>query len=191
MDVSHAWPRWLRVVASLAIGMYLLAVVLPPLAGPPPSSALANRLIQPFRPLVGGLSLGHGYRFFAPDPGPGHSIRWTVTLPDGTTRSGSIPDREADWPRLLYHRRFMLPEKLAGLVPLPDAPADIRQEAKREWQPLVKDIAAHLLRREAGARVTLELVEHYLPTPEEVAEGRGGEDVRTPLGTYAPSEAPR
>jgi hypothetical protein len=85
----------------------------------------------------------------------------------------------------------MLPEKLAGLVPRPDAPADIRQEAKREWQPLVKDIAAHLLRREAGARVTLELVEHYLPTPEEVAEGRGGEDVRTPLGTYAPSEAPR
>lgn len=191
MDISPAWPRWLRVLASLAIAIYLLAVLLPPLAGPPPASGLANRLIQPFRPLVGSLYLGHGYRFFAPDPGPGHSIRWTVTLPDGATRTGSIPDRQADWPRLLYHRRFMLPEKLAGLVPLPDAPAEIRAEAKREWQPLVKDIAAHLLRREAASRVTLELVEHYLPTPEEVAEGRGGEDLLTPLGTYAPPEAPR
>jgi hypothetical protein len=191
MDHPRVWPRWLRGIASLAIVVYLLAVILPPLAGPPPASALANRLIQPFRPLVGGLSLGHGYRFFAPDPGPGHSIRWTVTRADGSMDSGSIPDRARDWPRLLYHRRFMLPEKLAGLVPLADAPADIRADAKREWQPLVKDIAAHLLRREAGVRVGLDLVEHYLPTPEEVMEGRGGEDLITPLGTYAAGEARR
>jgi len=185
MIAASPWPRWLRIVASIAIAVYLLAVILPPLAGPPPASALANRLIQPFRPLIGGLSLGHGYRFFAPDPGPGHSIRWTVTLPDGSTRSGSIPDRDGDRPRLLYHRRFMLPEKLAGLVPLPDAPAEIREEAKREWQPLVKDIAAHLLAREQAKQVQLVLVEHYLPTPEEVLEGRGGDDILTPLGTYA------
>lgn len=191
MESDSSWPRWLRGVVSLGIVVYLLAVILPPLAGPPPASALANRLIQPFRPLIGGLYLGHGYRFFAPDPGPGHSIRWTATLADGTSRSGTIPDSASDWPRLLYHRRFMLPEKLAGLVPLPDAPAELRDEAKREWQPLVKDIAAHLLRREQAAKVALVLVEHYLPTPEEVMEGRGGDDVVTPLGTYAMAGASR
>jgi hypothetical protein len=189
MDTDFPWPRWLRGLASLLIVAYLLAVILPPLAGPPPASMLANVLIQPFRPLIGGLSLGHGYRFFAPDPGPGHSIQWTATLRDGSTRTGTIPDPAADWPRLLYHRRFMLPEKLAGLVPLPDAPAEIRDEATREWQPLVRDIAGHLLRREGAAQVVLVLVEHYLPTPEEVVEGRAGDDILTPLGTYAAAEA--
>lgn len=191
METDFSWPRWLRGVASLGIVVYLLAVILPPLAGPPPASALANWLIQPFRPLIGGLYLGHGYRFFAPDPGPGHSIRWTATLADGTSRSGTIPDRDTDWPRLLYHRRFMLPEKLAGLVPLPDAPVEIRADAKREWQPLVKDIAAHLLRREQAVKVVLVLVEHYLPTPEEVIESKGGDDILTPLGTYAMAGASR
>lgn len=185
MDIYCSWPRWLRIIASVAIAMYLMAVVLPPLAGPPPASQLANLLIQPFRPLVGGLALGHGYRFFAPNPGPGHSFRWTVQRPDGTSTSGTIPDAATDRPRLLYHRRFMLPEKISALVPLPGAPPEVVADAKREWQPLVKDLAAHLLMREGGGRIELVLVEHYLPAPDEVNEGRGGEDVSIPLGTYA------
>jgi hypothetical protein len=179
MEICRAWPLWLRCVVSVTIVVYLLAVVLPPLAGPPPASLLANRMIQPFRPLIGALALGHGYRFFAPNPGPGHSFRWTVDMPDGGRKTGMIPDAETDWPRLLYHRRFMLPEKISALVPLPGAPAEV------EWQPLVKDLAAHLLAREGGTRVELALVEHYLPAPEEVTEGRAGEDIAIPLGTYA------
>ena len=99
MDAVHAWPRWLRLVVSSLIALYVVAIVLPPLAAPPPASALANRMIQPLRPLIGALALGHGYRFFAPDPGPGHSIRWTMRLTDGTSRTGSIPDASSDWPR--------------------------------------------------------------------------------------------
>lgn len=185
MDVWCPWPRWLRNVVSVAIAVYLLAVVLPPLAGPPPASQLANRAIQPFRPLIGAFALGHGYRFFAPNPGPGHSFRWTVQRPDGTQSSGTIPDAATDWPRLLYHRRFMLSEKISALVPLPGAPPEVVADAKREWQPLIKDLAAHLLAREGGSRIELVLVEHYLPAPEEVTEGRGGDDVLIPLGTYA------
>ncbi len=185
MDPRSFWPRWLRIIVSVAIAVYLLAVVLPPLAGPPPASLLANQLIQPFRPFIGAVALGHGYRFFAPNPGPGHSFRWTVQRPDGTHASGTIPDAATDWPRLLYHRRFMLPEKISALVPLPGAPPEVVAEAKREWQPLVKDLAAHLLTREGGSRIKLVLVEHYLPLPEEVIEGRAGEDLAIPLGTYA------
>jgi hypothetical protein len=184
-------PVAARLAASAAIAVYLLAVVLPPLAGPPPASDLARRLLEPFRPLVGALALGHGYRFFAPDPGPGHSLRWTMRFSDGTVRAGTIPDADADRPRLLYHRRFMIPEKLAALVPAAAAPEEIRAAAKREWRPLVEDIAAHLLARHGGTTVELELVEHYLPTPEEVIAGGQGADAVVPLGSYMEAAAAR
>jgi len=177
-------PRPVRLLVSLAILVYLAGVIIAPLSGPPPASELAQVILQPFRPLLGGLYLGHGYRFFAPDPGPGHSIRWTITLPDGSTRSGTTPDAERDWPRLLYHRRFMVAEKLAPLVPPPDAPAEIRGRARVDWLPLVKGVATNLLRTHGGERITLELVEHYLPAPDEVIAGRGGPDLVTPLGTF-------
>ena len=203
----NRWSPAARLAASVPIVAYLAAVVLPPLAGPPPASELANRLLQPWRPLVGALYLGHGYRFFAPDPGPGHSIRWTVERADGTRLSGSLPDRAADRPRLLYHRRFMIAEKIAPLVPPVDAPAEVRRDARAAWLPLVKGVAGQLLERHDGARVTLELVEHYLAAPEEliaVEEGRAGErsprggaqapdmaDIVTPLGSFALAEGPQ
>ena len=179
------WSPTVRAVASAGLLLYLAAVVVPPLAGPPPASELAVTALQPLRPLVGALYLGHGYRFFAPDPGPGHSIQWSMEFADGSTRRGTIPDRDADWPRLLYHRRFMISEKLSGLVPPADAPEEARRQSRGDWQPLVKDLAGHLLRRHGGDRVTLQLTEHYLPTPEEVVRAEQGADAVTPLGTYA------
>ncbi|NCY01606.1 MAG: hypothetical protein EBX36_01525 [Planctomycetia bacterium] len=59
------------------------------------------------------------------------------------------------------------------------------------------DVAGQLLARHGGRRVTLQMIEHYLPAPEEVfVAGQGarppvesgseqGGDVVTPLGTYA------
>ena len=182
---SQAIRRPLRLMASLAILTYLAAVIIAPLSGPPPATDLSQAILQPFRPLLGGLYLGHGYRFFAPDPGPGHSLRWTITRPDGTTLAGTTPDAERDWPRLLYHRRFMVAEKIAPLVPPPDAPAEIRAQARADWLPLVKGVAGNLLRTHGGDRISLEMVEHYLPGPTEVAEGRTGPDLVTPLGTFA------
>jgi len=178
-------------VVSLCLLVYFAAVIVPPLAGPAPASELANRILQPLRPLVGAVYLGHGYRFFAPNPGPGHTIHWTMTMPDGSTRSGRIPDEALDHPRLLYHRRFMVSEKISALVPLADAPADVRERAKRDWQPLVKGVATNLLRREGGLSVTLETVEHYLPDPGEVLASGTFADAVTPLGSYAWAESQR
>ena len=182
--IWQQWPLGVRLFASVVILIYLLAVVIPPLAGPPPASELANVILQPFRPLVGAFSLSHGYRFFAPNPGPGHSIRWTMLTARGNTLKGVIPDAKTDWPRLLYHRRFMIPEKIAALVPPPLAPAEIRREATRDWQPFAEDIATHLLVKHEGQEVTLELVEHYLPDTFELKEGRAGDDLTIPLGSY-------
>jgi len=182
---ARTWSVPARFLASVAILVYLAAVAVPPLAGPPPASELAGRLMQPLRPLVGALYLGHGYRFFAPDPGPGHTIRWTLQLADGSERAGSIPDRASDWPRLLYHRRFMVAEKIAAFVPPADAPEGVRFAARRDWQPLIKGVAGHLLAAHDGVQVRLEMVEHFLPGPEDVVQNRSEPDVVTPLGTYA------
>jgi hypothetical protein len=185
---ERGWSPVARACATVAILAYLAAVIVPPLAGPAPASDLANRVLQPLRPLVGALYLGHGYRFFAPNPGPGHTIRWTMTMPDGSTRIGRIPDEALDRPRLLYHRRFMVSEKISALVLPADAPAEVRERAKRDWQPLVKGVATNLLRREGGLSVTLETVEHYLPDPAEVLASGTFADAVTPLGAYAWAE---
>ena len=190
---GRGWSPLVKCVVSLAIAGHLAAVVLPPLASPPPASLLANEAIQPFRPYVGLLYLWHGYRFFAPDPGPGHSLRWSLVNTRGEQLSGSLPDSANDWPRLLYHRRFMIAEKLAGMIPPVEAPVAIQREAKRRWGPLAQAVAAELLTRHEGVTVRLEMVEHYLPTPADVSDRRAGrpaapgawEDRSTPLGTYA------
>lgn len=181
---TDRWSAGLKLIVSALVIGYLAIVIVPPLAGPPPASGLAVAALQPLRPLVGGLYLGHGYRFFAPDPGPGHSLRFTVERRDGSIVTGSIPDAASDRPRLLYHRRFMVAEKIAALVPPADAPAEVRAAAKRDWQPLLFGIAEMLLARHDGRGVRLEIVEHYLPGPEEVTQGRGGDDLVTPLGRY-------
>jgi hypothetical protein len=182
---DRAWSPAARLLASLLIVAYLAAVIVPPLAGPPPASRLAEFLLQPLRPLVGALYLGHGYRFFAPDPGPGHTIRWSMQMADGSSKSGTIPDREQDRPRLLYHRRFMVSEKIAALVPPADAPAEVRERARGDWLPLVKGVAGNLLRQHGGATIRLEMVEHYLPDTDEVIRGTQGPDAVVPLGTFA------
>lgn len=179
------WSPRRKAIASLLIVAYLAVVIVPPLAGPPPASELARIAFGPLRPFIHGLALDHGYRFFAPNPGPGHSIRWVVTRADGSTVSGSTPDRDADWPRLLYHRRFMVAEKVSDRIPPADVPEDIRREAKADWQPLVRGVARHLLESNDGATVRLEMVEHFLPAPDEVVRGETRPDTVTPLGTYA------
>ncbi len=182
---AMAVPVLVRSLGSVAILVYLTGVIIAPLSGPPPATELSQVILQPFRPLLGALYLGHGYRFFAPNPGPGHSIRWTMKMPDGSTREGTIPDAERDWPRLLYHRRFMVAEKIANEVPPIDAPPGIRAEARRYWLPLVQGVADHLLRSEGGSRVRLELVEHFLPGPQDVLEDNREPDLVTPLGSFA------
>lgn len=181
--------RALKLLVSAAIILHLAAVIVPPLAGPPPASSLANAVMQPLRPYVGLLYLGHGYRFFAPDPGPGHSIEYVVTRADGSTVSGRIPDATKDRPRLAYHRRFMVSEKIAAQVPPPDAPEEVRDEARRTWVPLVKGVARRLLDDHDGEQVQLTLVQHFLPGPEEVLAGTVEPDDRSPLGSFARSTA--
>src|SRR5262249_10544686 len=110
------------------------------------------------------------------------------------------PDAKEERPRLLYHRHFMLAEKLAmlfGPVMPPSRPRDIdrqqsgltdeewRQEKEiydqqitdlRKWREryyeVARDYAKHLQAVTGAKTVRVELVEHKLPSHEAVKKGR-------------------
>lgn len=107
-------PRTKLILSGLAV-VHLLAVFAAPWSMPQPSSQLARVVNEGFSPWTHALYMRHGYRFFAPDPGPSHLILYEVTTEDGRTVEGRFPDRNQHRPRLLYHRFFMISEHFWGL----------------------------------------------------------------------------
>lgn len=99
-------------MATIAILFFLFVIVIGPLANPIGSASFSTPLARAVAPLHRALFLGHGYRFFGPDPGPSHLVSYTAARSDGSRLEGHFPDRERHWPRLLYHRWFMLSETI-------------------------------------------------------------------------------
>lgn len=107
---SVSWSSRRRFWVSLFLLFHLICIVLAPMAVVEPRSDLAIALHQAVSPWTQATFTDHGYRFFAPEPGPSHLIEFEVLCKDGTTVKGIIPDSARAWPRLLYHRWFMLSE---------------------------------------------------------------------------------
>ncbi len=141
--------------------------------------------------------MGHAYKFFAPDPGPSHLVQYDLELADGTHRKGTFPDRHEHWPRLLYHRHFMLSEFIATVAPqLPtdaslNPPSTMPPAVQHEYakqQAYAQSYANHLLHTSGARRVTLQLRRHMLPSPEEVLKGTPLDHpesyIDRPLGTF-------
>ena len=101
---------WQRRLISLALLVFLAIVIIGPLSNPIPSRHLTAPLGAWVSPIHRALFLGHGYRFFAPNPGPSHLVQYKITRADGTQQENVFPDRDSIKPRLLYHRWFMLSE---------------------------------------------------------------------------------
>lgn len=124
-------PGW-RLFASCLIAIWVALVFLGPVTNPIATEELTAPLARKLAPLHQSLFLGHGYRFFAPDPGPAHRV---VARAPGTGEiAWTLPDRQAHWPRLLYHRWFMLSETLWSerqLLP-----------PREEFQLMQQDLAA-------------------------------------------------
>ena len=106
------WPRPARTIATVLILIYLLIVVIGPLANPVASKYFSGPIARQLAPAHRILFLGHGYRFFGPDPGPTHRLVYRGVKNDGSKFEGYFPDRRSQSPRLLYHRWFMLSETL-------------------------------------------------------------------------------
>ena len=160
--------RRLRIVLSLIIVLHLAAVVAAPLAVQP-SSYLAGMTWSCFRPYLEAAFLNHGYRFFGPDPGPSTLVRYEVELPDGTRREGVFPSRQDHRPRLLYHRHFMLSERLAGYTVASD---ENPQAEQPPWlNEFIRSYAEHLRSLHNARNVTLYLRRHRPAYPDEVESG--------------------
>lgn len=101
-----------RSILTVLILIYLSIVLLGPLSNPISSANLTDPLARKIAPVHQAMFLGHGYRFFGPDPGPSHILEYEITKQDNSKFTGKFPDRELIWPRLRYHRWFMLSETI-------------------------------------------------------------------------------
>lgn len=137
----------LKGAISCAILFYLAVLVLGPLSNPVGSEHLARPIAKKVSPIHRALFLGHGYRFFAPDPGPSHLVEFEITQKDGSVVKGRFPDRDdADhsFPRLQYHRWFMLSETIWTEHSMTPLKSDFLAQQKRlENLATEKQIAGH------------------------------------------------
>jgi hypothetical protein len=170
-------PRLLRWLGSFVIALHLAAVILPPLSfqsrGPLGISPAVETAIAPLEGYGQFLYIDRGYAFFAPDPGPSHLIQAAVTDQDGTKVEKMIPDLDDQWPRLLYHRYFMLSEYLHSIYQQPGPPQELiqvdRQEAelwrqmRLRYESVRQSIVKHLNEANPGQQVAIRRVEHLIP----------------------------
>lgn len=178
-----------RIILSMLVVFHLAAVFIGPWSMRPYDSAFSSALAQAWLPYLRAASLDNGYRFFAPEPGPSHLVRYELAMPDGSAVEGVFPDLSEHQPRLLYHRHFMLSEFLntldnpafenPDLETSPPAPelADLARW-KRLHGELIQSVARHLLVTSAAEEITLYLRRHNIPLPEEVARGVALDDSR-------------
>ena len=190
-------PVW-QVALSLLVLLHLLAVCTPPFSlatrsadGPSPAIAPIFNVLRPY---IDALYLNHAYFFFAPDPGPSHLVKYEVDFANGQpTITGQFPDKQQQWPRLLYHRHFMLSESLTERFSPPTAEPEPqrRDESRRaarvynralerwqrgnaEWKAareryvaLRKSVENHLLTSYGGSEARISRREHRQPSPDE------------------------
>lgn len=179
-DRSSGWPVWARRLVSLVLVYHLAGLLVGPATVEP-----CPRVFQQIYPLFGGwlqlLNMNQGNHFFAPDPGASTLVQYRISTKAGGVIEGRIPDR-ATWPRLLYHRHFMLTESL-GNTP---------ETELRERRLICRAMARELLRQHDGLAVELTQLTHEIITLEESRAGVPLEVpdsyVPRPLGRYEASD---
>ena len=170
---------------SVLIFLHLLAVIGEPMRmfsrGRQPSAPDAQIVRGGLAPYIDLAYLHHGYFFFAPNPGPSHLMDIRLIDEDGSARHLRLPNHRAQWPRLLYHRHFMLSEFLFQLyTPQPEladinAAMPIRQAWQRDREMFERvrgSMERHLAKRYGAKSAEIQLMEHRLPNAIEVFDQR-------------------
>lgn len=179
--LSRAW-KW--TISGLVV-LQLLAVTAEPFRfftrsarGTSPAADPARWALAPYIELA---YLNHGYFFFAPEPGPSHLMECRLEMPDSSQVSITFPDKRKQWPRLLYHRHFMLAEFLHQLHVPPVDPALVASDAElaEAWQTerslfeRVRDsMSDHVTAKFGAQSTTIQRIEHRLPSDDEVFRER-------------------
>jgi hypothetical protein len=158
----------LRVVISLWIVWHFTGVFLAALSIPP-TSPLVLDIAQSGKFFFGAplmqwyldaMYLNQGHSFFAPEVGPGNLIRYELYDQSGrVTEQGELPSKKDYWPRLRYHRHFMLADQSS-------MPGD--EQFSKQWQrKYLQSYARHLLRvNESAQAVKVQRIAHW-PLPRD------------------------
>jgi hypothetical protein len=176
-DPSQSISPRKRIVISGFVIVHLLAVALPPLSfqtrgplGPSPSVAT---LFAWFERYSQWMYLDRGYAFFAPNPGPSHLVQAAITQSGGEPTEIMFPDRSKQWPRLLYHRHFMLTEFLEEIYQPPGPPPELLEldpaeaeywvGARARYEHVRQSYIDHLRAEYPGREVAIRRIEHLIP----------------------------
>ncbi len=164
-------------MVSLLVLWHLAAVIGRPwefaTQGPFGNSPSASTFYQ----VVDGYSqfmyLDHGYAFFAPDPGPSHYYVADVRSASGEETKLKYPDLSQQWPRLLYHRHFMLAEFLNNVFhPIDEPPANLDGDAiartgwlreRQRYLDVKQSMIDHLAQQFPDATIDIQRGEHRQP----------------------------
>ena len=178
MTAERQPPKKLfRFAISILVIGHLLAVLLPPLSfqtrGPLGLSPAVATLIEPVEGYGQFLYINRGYAFFAPDPGPSHLLQAAITDSGGQRIELMYPDRDQQWPRLLYHRHFMLSEFMDEIYQPPGPPQELvqldREEAefwvrsRARYEHVRQSVVEHLKAEHPGSEIAIRRVEHLIP----------------------------
>lgn len=188
-EKAHAnhCPAWVQIALLVGFLVHFLGVLSEPLrffsrseVRTGPEFALLGDTMRPYSQW---LYINHGYFFFAPNPGPGHLIRCSFSpekKDNPTDKSSNIltlPDRNEHWPRLLYHRYFMLSEFYSNRFAPQRVTEDLKKDAEfmQSWShnkdlydQLQKSIVASLKHSRGKEIVELRRVERWLPDSQQV-----------------------
>ncbi len=175
--------KW-RAIISLLLIVHIAAVFVPPFmlqaSGSGGTSPVGEIVMSTLQPYIDIAYLNHGYAFFAPNPGPSHLVRARIEFDDGREPiEETFPNLDAQWPRLLYHRHFMLSEQLTAQYQPPQLPQEISQnpELAERWQTgrrmyelKWRSFKDHLEAKYHAQHVTLTRVQHRMIDVYEVRE---------------------
>jgi len=186
-------PKKMQVVLLLIGSLHMLGLLAEPLrffsrseVAVAPDFELIAETMQTYSQW---LYLDHGYFFFAPNPGPGRLIRCSVQPePESDDLSSSqglqiqaeppaettLPDKQNQRPRLLYHRYLMLAEFYNSRF----APSQISAESRKDpefaarwaqdfdmYKRLQASMMKSLKHKLGPSSITLGRLERSLPTP--------------------------
>jgi len=158
-------PLAVKILVSVLVSWHVTAVFLAPLSIQP-TSTVVQKFAQGYMQLyLDALYINHGYHFFAPDPGNSHLIHYTVIDDrNGILAEGDFPSKKDNWPRLLYHRYFMLAEQC-------EVGGPTEAEANQRRDDFLKAYARQILREyPSAATVRVKRIIHYPLLPEHAMQ---------------------
>ena len=126
------------------------------------------------KPYSQWLYMNHGYFFFAPNPGPGHLIQCSN---ENSNQAFLLPNRDEHWPRLLYHRYFMLAEFYSSRYAPPQVSAEEKKDLEfmQRWasdkvlyDQIQSSIVSSLKHSRNHENIELRRVERLLPDSQQV-----------------------